>query len=120
MFTRLNFLEAAGSSTSNHHPSMPPRDPTENCPSPESPEFEQGFTAFIDQINELETFFEAHHIAHAENIVTDSGAIQTFDSVINQFNAALDANSTLSAYIFSFITTDSRDTLAQAKLSALQ
>lgn len=99
---------------------LPHWDLTDIYPSLESSEFERGFEALVAQINALETFFDTHNIARTDNAVTDASAVQTFDEVMAQFNAAVDALSTLSAYIQSFVTTDSRNTLAQAKLSALQ
>lgn len=99
---------------------LPHWDLTNVYPSLESPEFEDGFARVVAQINALAEFFDAHHIAQTDNATTDAAVRQTLDDVITRFNAALDSVNTLSSYIFSFVATDSRNALAQAKLSALQ
>lgn len=99
---------------------LPHWDLSDIYPSLESPEFQDGFSRVTAQINALETLFDARHIGRVENAVTDTDTVRTFDEVMNQYNSALDAFSTLSAYIHSFVSTDSRNALAQARLSALQ
>jgi pepF/M3 family oligoendopeptidase len=46
--------------------------------------------------------------------------VLSFERVIERYNAVLAAYRTLSAYIHAFVSTDSRDNLAQAKYSELQ
>src|SRR4051812_43454043 len=100
--------------------SLPHWDLSNIYPSLESPEFEEGFEHSVKQINALAKLFDAHNIARAENAVTDASTAKTFDAVITHYNTTLEDLYTLSSYINSFVTTDSRNTLAQAKLSALQ
>lgn len=100
--------------------SLPHWDLTNIYPSLESTEFETGFAQVVAQINALAEFFDAHHIAQTSNAPADAAAQETLDAVLTRFNAALEAVNTVSSYIFSFVTTDSRNSLAQAKLSALQ
>ena len=50
----------------------------------------------------------------------DQAMIQAFETVIAQYNTVLEATETLAVYIMCFVTTNSYDTLAQAKLSELQ
>lgn len=99
---------------------LPHWDLTNIFPSLESPEFEKGFARVVAQIRALKELFDAHKIERTENAVTDAKSVRTFDTVIAQYNATLDELNTLFAYISSFVTTDSRNTLAQAKYSELQ
>lgn len=99
---------------------LPHWDLTNIYPSLESPEFEEGFAHVVAQINALAKLFDERHVQRMENAGTDTAALQTLDAVLTDFNAVLDAVNTVSSYIFSFVTTDSRNAVAQAKLSALQ
>lgn len=99
---------------------LPHWDLTEIYPSLESLEFERGFARVGNEIRVLEQFFDTHNIARIENAVTDAHTVETFDQVTTQYNATLESYITLSAYIASFVATDSRNALAQAKHSALQ
>src|SRR5437762_13071537 len=89
-------------------------------PSLESAEFDAGFEEIATQINALAELFDARKIARTENAVVDASMVQTFDTVLARYNETLEVLYTLSAYINSFVTTDSRNMLAQAKMSALQ
>lgn len=99
---------------------LPHWDLTEIYPSLESLEFERGSARVGNEIRVLEQFFDTHNIARIENAVTDAHTVETFDQVTTQYNATLESYITLSAYIASFVATDSRNALAQAKHSALQ
>lgn len=100
--------------------SLPHWDLSNIYPSLESAEFDGGFEEVATQINALVELFDARKIARTENVATDASVVQTFDTVLAHYNATLEVLYTLSAYINSFVTTDSRNMLAQAKLSALQ
>ncbi len=99
---------------------LPHWDLTNIYPSLESSEFEEGFTRVVAQIHALEKLFDTHKIERTDKAVTDANTVQTFDTVMTQYNATLDALTTVFSYISSFVTTDSRNTLAQAKYSTLQ
>ncbi len=99
---------------------LPHWDLSEIFPALESAEFENGFAQVVSQINALAELFDTHHIARTEKAVTDATTVTTFETVLTQYNATLETLATLFSYISSFVTTDSRNTLAQAKLSALQ
>lgn len=86
----------------------------------DSPEFEQGFSALADSIKELARLFDEHKIEKAESRPLDDKTINTFEKVINRLNDVLKDTLTLGAYIRGFTTTNSRDNLAQAKLSEMQ
>ena len=51
--------------------------------------------------------------------VNDS-LVHTFETVIARYNSVLEEVDTLNAYIEAFVTTNTHDTLAQAKLSQLE
>ncbi|KAA3665326.1 MAG: oligoendopeptidase F [Chloroflexi bacterium] len=99
---------------------LPHWDMSSVYPGIDSPEFEAGFQSVTDGIDELAVFFDEHGIDRVETAVLDPTTIQTFDTLINQFNDLMDSFTTLYTYIHSFITTDSRNTAAQAKNSELQ
>ena len=94
--------------------SLPHWDLTDIYPSLESPEFEEGFAQAVAQIKALAELFDAEHIERQENAVTDAATVKRFDTVMTRFNATLETLSTLYSYISPFVTTNLRDTLAQA------
>ena len=89
-------------------------------PGLESPEFEAASKSAVQDIDELEELFDRHGIALREAAPLDDETVRAFDEVITRFNAVLETRLTLSAYINAFVATDSRDTVAQAKLSESQ
>jgi pepF/M3 family oligoendopeptidase len=99
---------------------LPHWDLTAIFPSLESFEFEQGFANVIARVNALAALFDAQRVERTENAGTDAETARAFDAVMTEYNATVDEVYTLLAYIQSFVTTDSRNALAQAKLSALQ
>lgn len=99
---------------------LPHWDMTVVYPGLDSREFQQGFQALVQDIQELVLLFGNHRIGLREPASVDLDLVQTFETVIQRYNAVLEKTATMSAYIYSFVSTDSRDTLAQAKLSELQ
>lgn len=89
-------------------------------PSLDSPEFERDFRSFVRAIDELEGLFDNAHIDRTENPLTMETAIPILETVIPQYNALLEFGHTLGAYVYSFITTDSRDEYAQMRLSEIE
>jgi pepF/M3 family oligoendopeptidase len=89
-------------------------------PSLESAEFEQGFQHAITGIRDLAAFFDQQQIGQQAPRPLDDATIQVFEQVIGRLNALLDEVGTLTAYIVAFVSTDSRDVLAQARFSELQ
>ena len=88
-------------------------------PSLDSPEFRGGFTDVATRISALETRFEAEGVARRDPAPLDDRTIATFEQVLTDLNATLETVETISGYIYSFVATDTRDDLAQAKLSEL-
>jgi pepF/M3 family oligoendopeptidase len=92
-------------------------------PSLESLEFELGFRNVVADIDALATLFDTEGIAKREQrepLPLDDATVAAFERAIARLNAALEAFFTISAYISAFVTTDSRDDLAQARYSELQ
>ncbi|HEY1386896.1 MAG TPA: M3 family oligoendopeptidase [Ktedonobacterales bacterium] len=99
---------------------LPHWDMTAVFPSLESPEFAAGFQTVSDDIAALGTLFDEEHVGKRDPQPLDDVTVRAFERVIERYNAVLAAYRTLSAYIHAFVSTDSRDNLAQAKYSELQ
>jgi oligoendopeptidase F len=99
---------------------LPHWDMTVVYPGLDSPEFEQGFRAAIGSIDDLTALFDSHGIALRDTAALDETTVATAERAIERYNAVLKELFTLNAYIRSFITTNSRDERAQARLSELQ
>jgi oligoendopeptidase F len=89
-------------------------------PGLDSPEFAVGFQTVTGDIANLAALFDEEHIGKREPRPLDDATVQTFERVIARYNDVLAEYRTLSAYIHAFVSTDSRDNLAQAKYSELQ
>lgn len=89
-------------------------------PSLEAPEFARDFTAVIGEIDALVTLFDAHQIDKRDRAPLDPTTVATFETAVAALNAIFERASTLRAYIYSFVATNSRDTQAQAQLSEFQ
>ena len=99
---------------------LPHWDMTVVYPSLTSPEFAEGFQALVQSITDLEQIFDTHNIAEREAAPLDDATVQAFETVIERYNSVLADHRTISAYISSFTSTNSRDNEAQSKLSQLQ
>ncbi len=90
-------------------------------PSLDSPEFEAGDQALIQAIDKLVAYFDEQNIQRLDTPPpVDASTVQVFETLLPQFNDVMRQLHTHSAYITSFIATDSRNTLAQSKWSELQ
>ena len=88
-------------------------------PSLESPEFQAAIASVTRQIEELEQFFsDKLKKANAATPPAELGAL--LGQSIDRFNALQELGYTIYSYIQSFVTTDSRDTLAMKKMSEFQ
>jgi oligoendopeptidase F len=85
-------------------------------PGLDAPEYEAAVRDLKGQLDGLEKLF-AEHIskADASTPAAELGALA--GEAIDQFNAMYELASTIRAYIYSFISTDSRDTAAMKKFS---
>ncbi len=100
--------------------SLPHWDMTPIYPALDSPEFEAGFQRLIGAIADLVAFFDRHGIDKRKPAPLDDATTQTFEETVNALNAVLYESRTVNSYVNSFVATDSRNTLAQAKQSELQ
>ncbi len=99
---------------------LPHWDMTVVYPGLASPEFAQDFARVIQDINDLVQLFDTHHIMEQASTPLNNETIKAFEAVVERYNAVLDATRTLSTYIMCFVTTNTSDNLAQARMSELQ
>jgi pepF/M3 family oligoendopeptidase len=99
---------------------LPHWDMTTIYPSLDSAEFAAGFDSAVQTIGGLEALFDQHSIALRDAAPLDQATIAAAESAIERYNVVLIEIHTLGAYIRSFVSTDTRNTLAQARLSELQ
>ena len=91
-------------------------DLTNVYPSLESAEFEDEFTGFKTQVADLDDYFvEVVNKTDEKTPPDQLGPI--LGEVVDRFNSAFGLSSTLGAYIYSFVSTDSRDKTAKRVLS---
>lgn len=99
---------------------LPHWDMTPIYPGLESPEFAQGFANVVQEIADLAHLFDTHTIMGQAPTNVNATTIATLETIITRYNTVLDAVRTLSAYISCFVTTNSQDDVAQARMSELQ
>lgn len=99
---------------------LPHWDMTVVYPSLESPEFTQGFEAVTRSIAELADLFDGYAIGGDAAPTVNAETIAAFEQIVERYNAVLEETRTLGAYISSFVSTDSRNNVAQTKQSQLQ
>lgn len=85
-----------------------------------SPEFQEGFPAVTDAITALVQLFDEHNIGLQPTVPFDVPVVETFETIVARYNSVYERTHTLSCYISSFVTTNSRDNIAQARQSELQ
>ncbi|HET8846456.1 MAG TPA: M3 family oligoendopeptidase [Ktedonobacteraceae bacterium] len=99
---------------------LPHWDMTVVYPGLDSPEFDQGFANFTQQIADLVKLFDEQGIqARPASDLTDP-LISAFETVTTRYNSMLEEATTLGAYLSCFVTTNTQDTLAQARFSEFQ
>src|SRR5262249_20889276 len=99
---------------------LPRWDMTVVYPGLDSAEFDQGFRAVADEIAGLSTLFNELHIEQQPAAPLTPELVRVVETIIERTNTVLADVQTLSAYISAFVTTDSRDDIAQGKFSELQ
>jgi pepF/M3 family oligoendopeptidase len=88
-------------------------------PSLESAEFEQGFADHITRVQNLVDLYNRLGIQDGPAPTVDDATVARFTEALTALSELQETGLTLRAYITSFVTTDSRNTLAQAKASEL-
>lgn len=103
-----------------HLPPLPHWDMTVVYPGLASTEFTRDFARIVQSIKDLEALFDLHHIQEQPPQEVNSRLVQTFETVLTDYNTVIDDSSTLSTYLICFTRTNSQDDLAQARLSELR
>ena len=89
-------------------------------PGLDSPEFDAGFQEVIAAIANMVELFDDNKINRLETAVpVDDSLVSLFDTIINRFNEIDEQIHVLQVYLYGFLTTDSRNTEAQARHSQL-
>lgn len=99
---------------------LPRWDLTVIYPDLDSAEFEQGFKQYKSEVEQLKRQFDEQAIDLAEGLSLDDQLVDTFEAILASFNQVMDQTETLEAFIYSYVSTDSTDDLAQARLSELE
>jgi pepF/M3 family oligoendopeptidase len=90
-------------------------------PSLDSPQFAAGFAAVVARVDALAALFDEIGVDRREPAPeVDDTLIAQLERVITAMNEAISEYRTLSSYIYSFVVTNSRDALAQARQSEAQ
>ncbi len=89
-------------------------------PSLESSEYQAGFRAAVSAIDDLVRLFDARDVQGHPGAPLDDATVHALDEVIGCYNDVLQQVDTLGSYIYAFVATDSRDELAQARLSEFE
>ncbi|MDQ6692828.1 MAG: M3 family metallopeptidase, partial [Chloroflexota bacterium] len=99
---------------------LPHWDMTTIFPGIDSPEFSVGFQDAINSITELAELWDALGIDVQEPVPLGDETVRHFERAIEKYNDVLRQTGTLRSYIVSFVSTNSRDDTAQAKLSQFE
>lgn len=100
--------------------SLPHWDMSVVYPNLDSTEFAQGFALITQDIANLARLFDEHHITQQPAQEVDDSIVHALETVFARYNATADNIRTIMAYISCFVNTNSRDNIAQARLSELQ
>ncbi|MEY4530269.1 MAG: hypothetical protein RLZZ156_990 [Deinococcota bacterium] len=99
---------------------LPEWNTTAFYPALDSTEFTTDFQGLFTDLTALEALFEQHKIAKVEISPNPAESAQSLEAALNSLNSLADKVRLVSAYIHCFTSTNSRNDLAQAKLSELQ
>ncbi len=98
---------------------LPHWDMTVVYPALDSPEFNHDLTATRQAFDTVTSLFDRLGIDRRDRQSTDDTAVAAFETVVPALNELLEQFSTLRAYVYSFVATDSRNDQAQATFSTL-
>ncbi len=98
---------------------LPHWDMTVVYPALDSPEFNYDLTATRQAFDTMTSLFDRLGIDRRDRQSTDDAAVAAFETVVPALNELLERFSTLRAYVYSFVATDSRNDQAQAMFSTL-
>ena len=100
-------------------PALPHWDMTVIYPGLDSPEFAADFSAVTGRIAALAELFARHNLDQPVQALDDA-TVAAFEEVTGEYDSVLRSVRTLTGYITSFVSTDSRNSLAQSRMSELQ
>ena len=121
LFAPIFSADVADSTTLSGEGNPPHWDMTVVYPSLQSPEFDAAFAHAVVSIGELQTLFDERNIRGLETAPpTDDALVASFEAAAHTFNDVLTELRVVRAYISAFISTDSRNELAQAKGSEMR
>lgn len=83
----------------------------------DSKDFEDGFSAIGDEIDQLVVLFDKHQVGITDTTLPAGAA---FDQILTGISDVYDRTEVVRAYIYGLVSTDARNAKAQAKLSELQ
>ncbi|MEA2530595.1 MAG: hypothetical protein QOG89_2239 [Thermomicrobiales bacterium] len=89
-------------------------------PGIDSPEFAAGFEETFRQVDDLVRLFDELTSDDQPPAPLSDGTVRAVETLIDRFNTVYEAIETLSSYIYGHVSTDSRDDLAQARLSEFE
>ncbi|MEA2511511.1 MAG: hypothetical protein QOJ59_998, partial [Thermomicrobiales bacterium] len=89
-------------------------------PGIDSPEFADGFEETIRQVDDLVRLFDELTSDDQPPAPLSDVTVSAVETLIDGFNTIYEAIETLSSYIYGHVSTDSRDDLAQARLSEFE
>ncbi len=105
----------------NTNASLPHWDLSTIYPDMEADEFNAAFEFTSETIEDLVHYFDAEAIGKpGEAPAINEKTIEIFEHALTQFNRASEALHTLYAYVTAFLSTNSRNALAQAWMSKVQ
>lgn len=99
---------------------LPHWDMTPFFPGLDSAELAEAMQEVVGGLDNLEALFDEHGVGQREPAPLDDDTVRAFEEVVERFNALLEERLVVAAYIQTFVATDSRDDLAQAKWSEMQ
>jgi oligoendopeptidase F len=85
----------------------------------DSQDFDEAFRELLERIGRLRDLYDEHGVRGGE-ITLDDRAVAAFEEVVTEQNSLLEDLRIVNAYLYSFISTDSRNEAAQARLSEMQ
>ncbi|NLS79352.1 MAG: M3 family oligoendopeptidase [Chloroflexi bacterium] len=89
-------------------------------PGLDSPEYAAAYAANVKAVDELAALFDAQGIAKLETVLHIEQTVAAFELAASALNRTLEGIITQRAYVAAFVTTDSRNALAQKLMSALE
>jgi pepF/M3 family oligoendopeptidase len=89
-------------------------------PSLESEQFTQATVDLKNQLDDLDRYLDEHQITRSISVRKQADLRQIIDGYLNRMNAVEELYSTLTAYVSSFVTTDSYNTTAKRFESELE